>query len=49
MTFGQVKMVKATPDVFDSVAAVVCKAVVSWLEGKEVDSNVEHILKTDEV
>ena len=48
-TFSKVKMVKATPDVFESVTSTVCKAVVSWLAGKKVDENVEHILKSDEV
>ena len=48
-TFSKVKMVKATPDIFESVTGTVCRAVVSWLTGKNVDENVEHILKSDEV
>ena len=48
-TFSKVKMIKATPDVFDAVTGTVCKAVVKWLSGKDVDSNVKHALDPDEV
>ena len=47
--FGKVQMTKATSDVLESVISVVCKAVVSWLSGKEVDPRVECIFKPDEV
>ncbi|XP_072040435.1 uncharacterized protein [Amphiura filiformis] len=47
-TFSKVKLIKATPDVFDAVTSTVCKAVVSWLTGKQVDADVQHILNQDE-
>ncbi|XP_072037364.1 uncharacterized protein [Amphiura filiformis] len=48
VTFGKVKMVRATPDVFHSVSNAVCKAVVNWLDGKEVHAEVEEILTPDQ-
>ena len=47
--FGKVKMVKATADVFEPVASAVCKGVVSHLGGKEVDQNMQSLLKDDKV
>ena len=47
--FNRVNMTKATPDVFDSVASAVCKAVVAWLTDKEVETDVERILRPDKV
>ena len=43
--FSKVKMMNATTDVFEPVASAVCKSVVSQLGGKEVDQNMESILK----
>ena len=49
IAFGKMEMIKATPDVFDSVSNIVCKAVISHFGGQDVDPKLQRILRRDEV